>query len=373
MTAIPLPAPTAKLIDDAGRADRIWYNYFSGLNRSVLAATATIVPSGIDDTDAIQALLDAGAEPDPAPTSDFPFYFPRSVVSLPPGDFLISEPLVIPAGVRLIMDSGTKITATATMDAMLTTAEATSDDQHNKGLIQGGVLDADEKADCTIWPKYFADFHINSVISLNPVKRHFRLGSSTAPASSYGMIIRDCLLRRKLTAFPSGCDGIFADTCGDSHIVDTMIMGVRYGVNGVWNDSKISRVHVWNPPLTAPSPLDTTVALSIGFALNGSDNILSQCQVDGPIVDSGAGYFIMQPRTQLIGCSVNYFGNDLTVNGVFIDSGASYSTVMGCTFKGASGSERLAVDIGGTTTNLCAIGNRSSNCGSKFGYQQGAD
>jgi hypothetical protein len=300
-----------------------------------------------DDTAAIQAAADSLAQVG-TPPSTAPFRLSNGAVFLPRGTYNVGASIVLPAGVSLVMAPGATIKAAASMTAVITTAEASYLDLHQNTGVFGGCIDCADLADVAIWPKYFAFFRIDGVQTFSAKVDHIRLGSSSAPASSYEAFIVNCLFRRTLTAYPANLAGIRFTNCGDSHVSDTVIMGVQKGVAGTVYDSKFDRVHVWNPvPISGYSDTDAGVALGIGFETAGQQNIYTQCQVDGPLVSGGAGWYLTAAGNSLIGCSVNGVGvPDNQCFGAYLDTGA-VSAVIGCTFKGGSVSARLAADVAG--------------------------
>jgi hypothetical protein len=304
-----------------------------------------------DDTAELQAMLDA-EDPTHGGTVAEPYRRNTVTCFIPNGTYKVTSPLVWRAGVNIVLDYGATIKAGAAMTAVIQTAEATYLDQHQNTFIDGGIIDCNDMADTAIWAKYFARTTITNLQTYKALVRHIRLGSLSAPASSYEAIISNVLCRRDLTTYPAACVGIHFENAGDTHISDVGIMGVEYGITGTVYDSKFERIHVWNPPGLGN--------LGIGFSIGGSENIFTQCQVDAPLATGGAAFYFTGPRNVILGCSLNYFDGDLVCQGVYLDTGA-HTTIIGCTWKGESGSERLATDVNGDVSGSTIIGNHLSN------------
>lgn len=297
------------------------------------------------------------------PPSITPFYPVNLTLKGPQGKYLLNKSLILVAGVCLDLDPACFLQATQSMDSVIQTEENSYLDKHNFGFIKGGKIDCNNLAQTAINLKLFSHFTVENVQTWNALREHIKLGSVTAPSSSYEGMIRNCLLRRDLTPYNSGLVGIRFVNCGDTHISDTIIMGVREGVSGTVYDSKFDRVHIWNPfplPNYSNSTIDT-IALGIGFSIVGTENVFTQCQVDGPLVNGGSAFYFTNPNNSLLGCSLNAAGvNDLQCNGVYLDSSA-YTTIVGCTFKGGSPSNRLSNDISGPGVQGSKIfGNRTT-------------
>lgn len=323
------------------------------------------VGNGIaDDAAAIQAALNAGRQTG-TPPSTTPFFQANLTVHVPKGVYMVSTPLVVPAGVNLSMDYEARIKASAAMPAVITSEQVDYRSNIVFGFWEGGIIDANGWADSAIWPKYFAYLSIRDMQLWNAKINYARLGSSGAPSSSYECFMSNMLMRRDLgSLYPTNSVGIAGENVGDSHFSNCIIMGVQRGVQGNFYDCKFDRVHVWNPhDIPGFNPWDAGVGLGTGFSLAGSECILTQCQVDGPFVDGGTGYYLAGARNSLLGCSVN--GDDVHDGqsfGVYLDTGAK-NTIMGCTFKGQDATHRLQRDIGGPgLAGSTLFGNQSSNC-----------
>ncbi len=325
---------------------------------TTLAAVATEIAYGTDDRAAIQAALDLVA-PSNTPASRYPFYFSTNTVYIPAGVYALGGALIKPAGIEIEMDAGAHLKAMATMTAVIDTLEVDYLDLHNNARITGGIVDCSDLANHAIKPRYFADFEISHVTMLAALVSYVPLGSLTAPAGSYGAHIHENLMRRSLTPFPAGLVGINFIICGDSEIYRNTIVGVKYGVAGTYYDSKFWANHVWNP--VVGSSTSATVALSIGFSINGEQNQFWGNQIDGPFVAGGGGFYAVLPGNSIIGNSVNNVTNDANAQGIYIEIGAGATTVIGNTFKGNSGTERLAADVAGEVTGATILGNRPLN------------
>lgn len=289
-----------------------------------------------DDRAAIQAAIDSGL----------------GEVVVPYGTYLVSAPLDLEPGVSLRMEEGAVIKASAAMEAIIRTPLA---EWYDNGLISGGTLHCNALADCGIWLKMASYTRITHIqIRENKVDA-IRLGAAAAALSSYEMFLHDIRIIRSLTTAPVGSNGIRIEKCGDSHFTDVVIMGQETGVSGSLSDSKLTRCHCWNALENGK--------LEIGFALIGYDTILSQCQVDGPLLSSG--YYLNGLGNTLIGCCVNqtppsYGGVDAEAVGVYVETGAS-CVVANCNFKSQSASSRLAADVSGDLSNARLINNTSVN------------
>jgi hypothetical protein len=311
------------------------YRMTSGAVANVLDYSHLV--TGTDWRAAIQAAFDSGP----------------GEVWLPQGIYPVSSTLNIPIGVSLCMEEGAIIRATAAMAAIVQTPV---NQVYENCLITGGTYDCNGLADCGIWLRLFAYIRVTDLqIRENKVDA-IRLGATTASISSYEAILQNIRIIRSLVTAPVGSSGIKIDKCGDSHFSDIVIMGQKTGVSGSLSDSKITRVHCWNALENGN--------LNIGFSMVGFDTILSQCQVDGPLLSSG--YYIAGLGNHLIGCAVNYTppsygGVDLQAVGVFVETGAN-AVVTGCNFKAQSASARLAADISGSLVNARLSGNTSVNC-----------
>jgi hypothetical protein len=309
-----------------------------GLNGSGIVSVQDYGAAGdgvADDTAEIQAALDA--------TDGATCFFPD-------GTYLVSSPLIIPRNCAVLMASNAEIRATAAMEAVFMTNAA---DEHLNNVIHGGYIDCNDLADSGIWVKWFSMFRIEDVEIWDNNDYGIRLGR-TAGTSSYEAFIQDVRIRRSLVAAPAGSYGIYFEHAGDSHIVQTIIMGQVYGVGGVSiNDSKFDRVHVWNPQENG--------ACETAFAISGTDNILTQCQVDGDV--SFAAYYLNGPRNVLLGCSTNHvsWGTDNVAECVNV-AASSHAVVMGCTWKGYSGSVRWAADyVLGSGSTIDYVGNKATH------------
>ncbi|MGF6434322.1 hypothetical protein [Bradyrhizobium elkanii] len=329
---------------------------------TTISAVFEGITYGTDDTAAIQAALNAfqGAG---TPPSEFPFFYNLATIYFPTGIYCVSASLLWRAGTNILLSAGARVKAMASIaNAVIDTPAGTFNDQHNCTELRGGLIDASDLASYAIRSNYFANTFIKDLVTYSPLIAHIQLGNAGAPASSYGAFITDVVCRRGLTPFPTGLIGINFTNCGDSHVVNSQLIGVKYGINGTIFDSKFDRVHVWNPGGVG-TITSATVALTSGFAITGSQNIFSQCQVDGPFVNGGAGFDVISSQNVYLGCSVNNagVGSDNNSNGFFIETGASACTIIGCTLKG-DGSRRLSADVAGELTNLTYVGNYTSSC-----------
>lgn len=283
-----------------------------------------------------------------SPTDSNPDWYPSfndavasgaAEVYVPPGVYPLSAPIYLRHNQTLRMASGAILRATAVMDAVITTAE---EDYHYAVRVIGGKIECNDFAACGIWLRLFAYCHILDTEIWDSTLYGIRLGSNTAIYSSYEAIIRNFRISRfGSTPAPTYSTGIYFEKCGDSHLSDGIIMGQKYGVSGNINDSKITRVHLWNT-------LDHG-EITIGFGIGGVDNQIVQCQVDGPLLSSA--YYLPGQRNHLIGCSLNYTGPsyggvDLQALGVFIEPNV-IAVIEGCNFKSQSNLTRLAADIDG--------------------------
>lgn len=270
------------------------------------------------------------------------------------GKYAITKPLVHVAGCTIVMDKGASLKAIAAMSAMVTTENVNYLSNHHFGRFEGGQLDANSLAQRCMHPKYFGHYTIEDTQMFDPTLHHIELGVSDAVGGVYEAMLKGLLLRRSVgMARPTGSCGVLITKCGDSHFEDIIIMSVESGIKGPLWDSKITRVHVWNYPELG--------GLSTAFHISGGQNIFSQCQVDGPLVSGGSGWYFTQPGNVLLGCSVNgeIAGSNLA-QGVYLDTGA-VATIVGCTFKTASGT--LSGDIMGPGVDGSTfLGNQSVSC-----------
>ncbi|MGF6433478.1 hypothetical protein ABIE91_008698 [Bradyrhizobium elkanii] len=333
---------------------------------TTVSAVSTGITYGTDDTTAIQAALDAyqgSGTVDPL----LPFYYNLATIYFPAGIYCTSANLIWRPGTNLNLSGGARVKAMATMPAVIDTPYSVFADQHNCTALDGGLIDASDLAVIAIKCNYFANIRIQPAATYSPLFAHISLGTNVAIAPSYGASVSGVVCRRGLTPFPAGLIGIYFENCGDSHVSDTQLIGVKYGLAGTIYDSKFDRVHVWNPGGVG-TLTSATVALTAGVAITGSQNIFTQCQVDGPFVSGGCGFDVISPQNVYLGCSVNNagVGNDNTANGFFIEAGASACTIVGCTVKG-DGSHRLAADVAGELTNLTYIGNYATSCTTAIG------
>lgn len=272
----------------------------------------------------------------------------------PDGTYKLTSPLVIPVNCAVYMSSNCTLLAAAAMDAVLKTDAAA---EHLNNVISGGYIDCNDLADSGIWLKYFSMFRIQDVEVWDNLVSGIRLGRS-AGTSSYEAFISDCRIRRSLVSAPTGTKGIDFEHCGDSHVSETIIMGQKYGVYGVVNDSKFDRVHVWNAQENG--------AVTIGFSIGGVDNVLTQCQVDGDC--SSSAFYLNGSRNKLLGCATNQvpWGSDLGASCVYVEAGC-HATVVACAWKGQSG-VRWASDVGlGSGATLDYIGNSAAYVASEQG------
>jgi microcystin-dependent protein len=293
-----------------------------------------------DDTAEIQAALDA---------SD------GKTCWFPDGTYLVSAALDIPTNCAVEMASNCIVRATATMTAVFLTNAA---EEHLNNTISGGYIDCNDFADSGIWLKWFSMYRIEDVEIWDNLVYGIRLGL-TAGTSSYEAFIQDVRVRRGLVSAPSNTVGIYFEKCGDSHVVQTIIMGQKYGISGLINDSKFDRVHVWNPQENG--------ATIRAFSIGGGDNVLTQCQVDGDCSDHA--FYLNGTRNVLLGCSVNHvsWGTDNDADVVYVEAGY-HATVLGCMWKGYSGSVRWSADYTlGAAATIDYVGNKSLNITSTHG------
>ncbi|PQA71711.1 glycosyl hydrolase family 28-related protein [Brucella oryzae] len=291
------------------------------------------------------------------PPSSRPFYPQRWTMYFPDGEaatYLVSKPVVHVAGCTILMASGASLKASAAMSSVVTSENVNYLSNHHFGRFEGGTIDGAGVAQRCMHPLYFSHYTVEDVMMFDPVLNHIELGILTAVGGVYEAMVKGLVLRRSVgIPTPVGSCGILITKCGDSHFEDIIIMSVESGMKGALFDSKISRVHVWNDPVLG--------GLGTGFHITGSQNIFSQCQVDGPLISGGSGWYFTLPGNVMIGCSLN--GETAGTNiaqGVYLEAGAN-TTVVGCTFKAASGT--LSGDIlGPGVAGSVLIGNLSTNC-----------
>jgi hypothetical protein len=277
---------------------------------------------------------------------------------VPDGTYLLASGLTIPDNTAVILSSNAVLRATGAMDAILQTDQAV---EHKNNIIEGGFLDCNSLAVSGIWLKWFSKFTIEDVEILDHKGPNgaIRLGR-TAGTSSYEAFIQDVRVNRLDGVAPADSKGVEFENAGDSHLSDVVIVGQQYGVYGAYNDSKLTRVHVWNYGPDHGS-------LVVGFHCLGVDAVHVQCQVDGPA--SSNCFYAGGARLVYLGCATNNpaaadGGTDQTAGCVFVDAGAS-ATIMGCTFKG-SADARWASDISGTGT-IKALHNHAIHTTSVYG------
>lgn len=293
------------------------------------------------------------------PPSSRPFYPQRWTMRFPDGvngTYMVSQPLIHVVGCTILMSAGATLKASAVMSAVVTSETVNYLSSHHFGRFEGGIIDADNKAQRCIHPKLFAFYTIENTMMLDPTLHYIDLGdASLTTFGIYEAMLKGLLLRRSLDRPPPvNSAGINISKCGDSHFEDIIIMDVERGMNGPLWDSKITRVHVWNTDRE-------NHPVKVGFFNTGGQCIYSQCQVDGPCDAGGGGWYFSQPGNVLLGCSVNgEVAGDNVFQGVYLDTGA-FSTVIGCTFKASSGS--LSGDIlGPGVSGSVFLGNISNNC-----------
>lgn len=274
-------------------------------------------------------------------------------VYIPAGKYKIASAINIPLNVPLYMDKGAEIIATAVMDSIFLT---TNTDVHLNNLIVGGKLNCNSNAKHGFWPKNFNNYRVQDVQVYDSTDHAINLGDSTASAPSYGFIGTDIFINRTTTNV-TGKAGIYWENCGDSHLLNSTIIGYDYGTGGTANDSKFTNNHVWSYPPTHGN-------VTYGYYNLGVDVQYTGCQVDGPLT-SGAAFYVGGLRQSILGCQTNNpnetWSNDNSSKNVDIAANCS-ATVIGCNWKADGGSHRWAEDIHvGSGATLNSLSNRSTN------------
>lgn len=282
----------------------------------------------------------------------------------PGGDYLFNDGIVQRPGVHLVLDPRCRIVANVMgMPPLIDLLEGSIGELTIKGLLEGGILDCNDKCPSGARLRFFARYVMLATEIRGNTGKAIELGSLAAPHQSYEFIGQNLNLERHYAApYPAGSSGIFFTNCGDSHVVDTLIRGHERFIDGTYWDSKISRVHGWNTSLNG--------AVIDGFRNYGGQTIYGQCQCDGPI--TGAAYSFQGLDHQLIGSSTNqvdpsYGGTDNVASCVHVAEGMRAS-LIGNTFKGL-GNARWLHEVAGDTRRVTAFGNKSSNVTNVLGDQ----
>jgi hypothetical protein len=155
---------------------------------------------------------------------------------------------------------------------------------------------------------------------------------------------------------PSGSSSIYFENTGDSHVTSCILVGSQCGVtsyNSDFWDGKITNTHVWNS-------LNNGEIL-YGFDVAGDCDLVGN-QVDGPF---HYAYRFTALRNTLVASNTNYEGPeyggiDNYAYPVLVWSGGGVR-VIGCNWKAASASARLAGAAYGDLSNYSEIGVTTSN------------
>ena len=297
-------------------------------------------PTGVaDSAAAIQAAIDAAAAISGA----------RGTVHIPSSGlgatYKIASALTWKANVNILCDPGTRIFASAAMNAMLQTGTGSSNRLRNVWL-HGGRWDGAFLARRGLWIKEGNGVHLQNFLIrqigtfvdgvTETESSYIRIGDPGQFTSCYEIMIDDFFLARaddagSPTFAPANNYGIFStDGASDCHVSNGNISGVKFGMADEMAHWKINFVHVWN---YQPGH----GALVNGFYDNIGGVIYTGCQVDCATYEIPWRVDGTFHPNQIMGCQVN------------------------CSLDTASSSDNVGTAISvGTGAQLAAIGNTIS-------------
>jgi len=326
----------------------------------------------------------------------------RKWLVIPAGEWLVSEPLVIPRSYSVYFENGAKLKATTgfslgvssngkTVNAVLSGPTDSASGYWEHGQIVNPWIDAIGVAHSCLelWRFRFCEI-INGTF-WNGLRHGVRLNSVTE-STSYELTMEGARIYNQLSVLNQlGYAGLEIQKCTDCEFRNLKVIGYDYGIHEdtLSGSNFYNTAHVWNRPTQGSLHRAFWFQSNSGTAYGlYADTPVARSTVDPTLVDNtqdsygvyleGSGWTFnslkVYVNNALDGNGYAYGGDNQTI-GIYWASTAGSGYMDGCQFIGADNTHRLKSAIGGpnkgSPTNIAP---RYQNCASdtrSTTFQQG--
>ena len=306
-----------------------------------------------DNAGAIQAAIDYCAD----------LYTQGATVSGEAGQYAIASGLTWKPKVSFDLDDNCHIRAKSSMTAMVT-AETGASNRISRVQWRGGHLDAAGNAERCFYLKEWDRVNITEFRLADCNGNFVHLGTSGQSSTPFELVMSYGLINREdLSAFTTEpVRGIYFDTGAspstDNELSDIIISGTSRGIFGDVFNTRFEKIHAWSD-VSAQGEMDQA------FHIIGNNNFFYGCDADN---FKTYGYHLDGTSNTIIGCKTNRSTDytDSTGTAVYLESGST-AYIAGNNFRAFSASNRIAIEIGGTTSGVIARDNFTENVVTTFG------